>query len=269
MKMRTLYNEPNNYWNTPQALWLGEWVKDVKATVDAAVTAAGTTQMRVFVAYNIPQRDCGSYSSGGAIDTVSYWTFIGQIAAGLKGRLAIVVLEPDSTALVDCLDEAALTKRLAMLSAAVDTLTAAGARVYIDAGSYNWIPAKTIAPRLIAAGVARARGFALNVSDSELTINGSKFAEELRAEIKAATGVGTSKYVIDVSRNGAGAPPGGEWCNPPSLRLGIQPTLVTGIPNCDGLLWIKRPGESDGLCNGGPEAGKWFQAGADLLALKP
>jgi endoglucanase len=41
------------------------------------------------------------------------------------------------------------------------------------------------------------------------------------------------------------------------------------------LLWIKRPGESDGTCNGGPSSGKWWpeyalglaQLATTLLAL--
>jgi len=34
----------------------------------------------------------------------------------------------------------------------------------------------------------------------------------------------------------------------------------------DAYLWIKRPGESDGTCNGGPAAGGWWIAGALELA---
>ncbi|MGW5026607.1 glycoside hydrolase family 6 protein, partial [Streptomyces albidoflavus] len=36
------------------------------------------------------------------------------------------------------------------------------------------------------------------------------------------------------------------------------PTTRTGDPLLDAYLWIKRPGESDGSCRGGPSAGTWW-----------
>ncbi|WP_308315833.1 glycoside hydrolase family 6 protein [Streptomyces sp. CC228A] len=39
-----------------------------------------------------------------------------------------------------------------------------------------------------------------------------------------------------------------EWCNPPDRGLGARPTTRTGEPLHDARLWIKIPGESDGLC---------------------
>ena len=40
----------------------------------------------------------------------------------------------------------------------------------------------------------------------------------------------------------------------------------TADPLVDAYMWIKRPGESDGTCRGGPEAGEWFQKYALELA---
>jgi hypothetical protein len=74
-------------------------------------------------------------------------------------------------------------------------------------------------------------------------------------ELSAQTGGG--HFVVDTARNGAGAPPGGAWCNPPGRRLGERPRHVAD-PVLDAFLWLKRPGESDGLCNGGPAAGQWW-----------
>ena len=63
-------------------------------------------------------------------------------------------------------------------------------------------------------------------------------------------------FVIDTSRNGQGpwTPPphpagdAQDWCNPPDRGLGVLPTANTGLPLLDAYLWIKIPGESDGLC---------------------
>ncbi|CAM5532402.1 glycoside hydrolase family 6 protein [Streptomyces hirsutus] len=34
----------------------------------------------------------------------------------------------------------------------------------------------------------------------------------------------------------------------------------------DAYLWVKRPGESDGECKGGPKAGEWWEDYAVKLA---
>ncbi|MDK2761925.1 MAG: glycoside hydrolase family 6 protein [Sphingopyxis sp.] len=92
--------------------------------------------------------------------------------------------------------------------------------------------------------------------------------------------------VIDTSRNGQGSwkPQAGKyrdaevWCNPPGRGLGRLPSLDSGNPYVDALLWIKVPGESDGECHRGtagpadpergvkaPPAGQWFAAQAREL----
>ena len=56
------------------------------------------------------------------------------------------------------------------------------------------------------------------------------------------------------------------WCNPPGRALGSPPTARHGDPLIDAYLWIKKPGESDGECNGGPKAGDFWQERALELA---
>ncbi len=235
----------------PTATWLGDWDEDVAHTVDSAINE-GADQLRVFVVYNIPDRDCGFYSSGGAADADSYAAFIDDVARGLDGRLAVVILEPDGLALTTCLDDAGAIERQEMLAAAVDTLTAAGARVYIDAGDSAWISATEMAARLVAAGIHHAAGFALNVAHTESTPDTIGYADEVRAIL------GDVHYVADTGRNGIGPDEEHTWCNPLGRVVGINPTLITGVPGLDAMLWIKPPGESDGDCNGGPSAGTWW-----------
>jgi endoglucanase len=236
----------------PTATWVGDWDADVARTVDNAVNAAGD-DLRVFVVYNIPNRDCGFWSSGGAADADSYAAFIDDVARGLDGRLAVVVLEPDALALTTCLSAAQAVERQEMIAAAVDTLTAAGARVYIDAGDSAWISATEMAARLIAGGVHNAAGFALNVAHTESTPDTIGYADELRAILGE-----TVHYVADTGRNGIGPDEEHTWCNPLGRAVGTNPTLITGVVGLDAMLWIKPPGESDGDCNGGPSAGAWW-----------
>ncbi len=135
----------------------------------------------------------------------------------------------------------------------MDVLDRAGVTVYLDAGNATWHSAAETATRLRAAGVDRARGFALNVSNFDETADERGYG----AAVSAALG-GTSHFVIDTSRNGLGPAPGNIWCNPPGRALGVRPTGDTGDPFVDAYLWIKIPGESDGTCNGGPTAGQWW-----------
>src|SRR4051812_47337568 len=114
--------------NRPVARWLGGWVGNIGSEVQSAVsTITGSGALPVFVAYNIPGRDCGSYSAGGANGSDAYRKWIRDFANGLKGRQAIVILEPDALPGITCLSAAGQTDRLSLLRDAVHTLKAQGA----------------------------------------------------------------------------------------------------------------------------------------------
>lgn len=231
----------------PQAFWINEWAGNPRNAVKKIVSQVGRADaLPVLVAYNIPNRDCGSHSAGGARDGAAYQRWIREFAAGLSGRKSVVVVEPDALA-GKCADGA----RSELLRDAVQVLKAAGAAVYLDAGNPNWIAAKVMSERLKQAGVAQADGFALNVS------NFYRNAENIAYGEQVSRLIGGKHFIIDTSRNGNGSA-NGAWCNPRGSALGSAPTAQTGHPLVDAFLWIKRPGESDGRCNGGPNAGKWW-----------
>lgn len=238
----------------PQAVWINgdETGAALRASLSAhRDRAAAANQRLVVVTYAIPFRDCGSYSAGG-LSASQYAGWNATIADTLRGSGAIVIVEPDALAGVTvpaCASVA--SSRPALLKNAVETLAAAGLNVYIDAGHSNWVPAATMASLLRQAGVASARGFATNVSNFRTTASEKAWAADVSGRL------GGARYVIDVSRNGNG--PNSEWCNPLGRALGQNPTLSTGSGALDGLLWVKRPGESDGTCNGGPGAGQWWE----------
>ncbi|MCX5039010.1 MULTISPECIES: glycoside hydrolase family 6 protein [Streptomyces] len=239
----------------PAAVWFAD---HTPATITArvrAVTAAGAAQGRVpvLVPYAIPDRDCGGHSEGGAPDLDAYDAWIDRFAAGLGPGEVIVVLEPDSVAQSECLSAGDRADRFASLARAGRVLKDAGSRtrVYYDAGHSGWhAPAKQ-AGWLEQAGAASADssdGVFSNVSNFHAT------ADEIaydRAVLDALGGPATLGAVIDTSRNGNGAPPDGEWCDPAGRRVGRAPTLSTGMGRIDAYLWVKLPGESDG-CKGEP-----------------
>jgi len=228
----------------------------VKQQADGANAAAKTA---VMVAYNIPNRDCGSYSAGGA-QASSYQQWIDAFASGIGSAKAIVILEPDAIAQTDCLSEAQRTERYSLLSAAVKRLKKApNTKVYIDAGHANWLAAAEAARRLQASGVADADGFSLNVSNFIADDVSITYGQNIRAIV-------AKNFVIDSSRNGNGPSSGNEWCNPSGRAIGRTPTMPTPTPGLDALIWIKLPGESDGSCNGGPAAGQFSRSIALELA---
>ncbi len=248
----------------PSARWIGDWNVNVQADVDAAVTTiARTGALPVFVAYNIPQRDCGGYSGGTTTTIDAYKAWIAAFANGVGSRRAAVVLEPDALAGMDCLSAADQQTRLSLLSFAVQTLTAKGSiAVYLDAGHPRWQSAPTMASRLVSAGVAMAQGFSLNVSNFLSTRDNVDYGTQISSL------VGGKHFVIDTGRNGLGPTADYQWCNPAGRALGTRPTTQTGNALVDAFLWIKTPGESDGVCNGAPSAGTWMPEYALGLAQR-
>jgi len=234
---------------TPNAKWLGGWSGNVQETVEKAMSAAKAQgQTPIFIAYNIPGRDCGGYSAGGTSD---YTNWIGSLARGIGSASAVVVLEPDALAGITCLSQGDQQKRLELLSGAVSVLKAnTNTKVYLDAGHTGWVAADIMANRLQKANIARADGFALNVSNFNTTSDETQYGAQISSK------VGGKHFVIDTSRNGSGS--NGEWCNPWGRTIGLKPTTNTGNNLIDAYLWLKTPGESDGNCNGGPSAGVWW-----------
>ena len=229
----------------PQALWFtGGSPKQVRKDVDRTVDAATRAQaIPVLVAYNVPGRDCGGYSAGGAKD---YARWIDGFADGIHGRRAVVVLEPDALA-SGCVRLEHIRRAVKRLDRLPDTA------LYVDAGHSRWQPARTMKRRLKKVG---ARAAALNVSNFRATDEVIAYGTKLGIH-----------FVIDTSRNGRG-PKGTQWCNPPGRALGALPTTETGNPLVDAFLWIKTPGESDGECRDGPPAGHWWPRYALGLARR-
>ncbi|SDT70644.1 glycoside hydrolase family 6 protein [Actinoplanes derwentensis] len=255
--MRKIADQPAAIWFTDARAGFADRAR----TVVARANKAG--KLPVLALYFIPGRDCRGYSAGGARTARAYRNWVSSIAGALRGRRALVILEPDAAAdsVGGCLNEKDTATRLALLAYAVDTLRAhPGVAVYLDAGHPGWHSAARIAPALRRAGATRARGFSLNVANFQTTDANLRYGVELSRLLAG------KHFVVDTSRNGNGPAPGQSWCNPPGRLLGQAPTLRTGQALTDGYLWIKRPGESDGACGkGAPVAGQWYPAYARSL----
>ncbi|AOR37491.1 endoglucanase [Streptomyces fodineus] len=234
----------------PTAVWFTDPDPDTIAARVRAVTTGAAVRgaVPVLVPYAIPDRDCGGASRGGAPGLAAYDAWIDAFARGLGSGEVIVILEPDSIAQSGCLTPAGRAARFASLARAGRVLKSAypRARVYFDAGHSGWNPPGEQAALLRQAGAAGSDGVFSNVSNFRTT------ADEIaydRRVLDALGGPSSLGAVIDTSRNGNGAPPDGQWCDPAGRRIGRAPTLDTGEARIDAYLWVKPPGESDG-CRG-------------------
>lgn len=247
--------QPTAYWLTPEQDPIGT----VGGTV-LSLISQGRDQKRAvaMVVYGLPDRDCGNHSAGG-LSAADYPRWVREIGSALKtapDTQKIIVLEPDSIALTsECGD---VPSRAAYLSAAVDALRSTNTWIYIDGGHSAWHSPDEMAGLIRQMGIIdRVRGVATNVSNYQSTYDEFAYAHALSERLNG------THAIIDTSRNGA-ATAGSTWCNPSGQRVGdAGGTFGDGV--IDTNLWIKPPGESDGTCNGGPVAGRWWPQGAEEL----
>lgn len=235
----------------PRAVWIGFWNTDPGSTVRSVLEqSASQKTVPVIVAYNVPSFSCEAYLQNPKVVSIAYLKWMINFAAGIGTSTAVIIVEPDALAGRDCLKG----KRNNLIKQSVVILKKnPNAIVYIDAGHGTWNTIDEMSLKLTNAGIDQANGFALNVSNFQFNSVTIPYGTELSARVK------NKHFVIDTSRNGEVPPPlNYEWCNPPGRALGETPTTVTNYALVDAFLWIKQPGESDGTCNGGPDAGIWW-----------
>ncbi|MPZ84107.1 MAG: endoglucanase [Actinophytocola sp.] len=233
--------------SVPQARWFTTTNTDaVRSQVDSLVSAAAAADsVPILVVYNIPNRDCGGASGGGAPSHEAYRAWVDEVAAGLAGRAAYVVLEPDVLPLMtNCQSPEEQARTTSSMAYAGKRLKAgsAQAKVFFDIGHSAWLTPDEAATRLAAADVVNsADGISTNVSNYRDTTAEVSFAKAVLTDV----GDPRLSAVIDTSRNGNG-PAGGEWCDPPGRAIGTPSTTQTGDAKIAAFLWVKLPGEADG-----------------------
>jgi endoglucanase len=203
---------------TPQAVWFTAGTpesieQDVRQTMRRA---AAQHSIPVLVAYNIPFRDCAQFSAGGATSVEEYRRWIDGFAAGIGNGTAAVILEPDGLGIIPHYDPygsadgssalewcqpaeanpaTAAAERFAMLNYAVDTLKARpNVGVFLDGTHSGWLGVGDAAHRLVQAGVQRADGFFLNVSNYQFTSNLTQYGTWISSCIAYATAVNPGDF---------------------------------------------------------------------------
>ncbi|GAA2691513.1 MULTISPECIES: glycoside hydrolase family 6 protein [Actinosynnema] len=251
--------------SVPQAKWFTTTnTSTVRSEVSAFVGAAASAgKIPIMVVYNIPNRDCGGASGGGAPSHQAYRAWVDEVAAGLGGRPASIILEPDVLPIMsNCQSADQQNQTKASMSYAGRKLKSGSgqAKVYFDIGNSDWLAPAEAANRLRGADVSGSSdGIASNVSNYRTTPAEVSYTKA----ILNALGDGRLKAVIDTSRNGNG-PLGSEWCDPPGRAIGTPSTKSTGDSQIDAFLWVKIVGEADGCIAG---AGQFVPQRAYDLAV--
>jgi endoglucanase len=167
----------------PKAVWVTKGTpSDARAAVSDTIRRARLQRaVPVLVAYNVPGRDCGGLSAGGALTTAEYKAWVDGFASGIGANRAIVILEPDGLGLLpsNCGAGYPFTdaQRYEELNYAVDRLgQGAKTSVYLDGTHSAWLGVGDISLRLATAGVQRATGFFTNVSNYRLLDYERKYA---------------------------------------------------------------------------------------------
>ncbi len=246
----------------PQGVWVSgrdpAWeVSRAKHIVEKAKQQG---KIPLFVIYDGPEHSKATWRHVGTGKAYEEW--MGIFASALGASSAWIVFEPDALLLAPAYSEEDRAMRLEELKNGVRILKEQNplARVYIDAGHHQWKGAAFVVSLLRQAGIELADGFALNVSNHQTV------SEEIAYGVQIATLIGNTHFIIDTGQAGKKVE-GKEWCNAPGRALGQIPTTDTGNALVAAFVWAKPPGESDGICNGGPPPGKfWLEYALQLIA---
>ena len=209
----------------PSAVWL-----DGETQAEAARGAAGARQANaevarqirqtlvaarfersvpVFVAYNIPGRDCSQYSAGGAPSDAAYEAWIDAIRNALGNAQAVVILEPDALANLPgycgssynaSFPNITNTTRIEDVAYGVQTLESdPNISVYLDGGHSAWQAVGNIAQVLVAADVQQAQGVFFDVSNYQYATNSAFYGTWVSSCIAFATQVSAETQATALS----------------------------------------------------------------------
>jgi endoglucanase len=256
----------------PRMTWFGSWISDGSAEATAQKYIQDQTHGNPNVLAQIaifrldPWEDAACSRAPSAAEQRSYRNWIGGFAAGIGSSRVALVLQPDLPFAL------CAANRGNVLSLVRDAAQVFGAlphtSVYVDVGAGDWPTLKQAVSLLRSAGVAYARGFALNATHYDSNANEVKFGGQVSAAL-ARVGLPGKHFVINTAENGV---PWKYWqyrgnqSNPrvchvkpdwPCMTLGVPPTTSvtkylsgaakrTAANVCDAFLWIGRPWLKDG-----------------------
>ncbi|MBC7514016.1 MAG: glycoside hydrolase family 6 protein [Herminiimonas sp.] len=236
---------------TPVAKWVNGDPNDGQAIQQYMDGAEAAGKKGLIAMYDIPGRDMGNYSAGGASGNGDYLAKVDAVAKGIGNRKADVILEPDALMDSTRMGPEVGSARRQLMSQAVDRLTAQpNTTVSIAAGSPGYASPSQVADLLIESGIGKARNFSVGesgfIAPEKLMAYGDSIVSEL-----AKRGVTGVHYSVETARNGVETHGEGSaaWAEADGAASGIRPTSDQAIiknPNVSSFNWVKVPWQADG-----------------------
>jgi endoglucanase len=247
----------------PRFRWFGAWIPtmDQGGTRGARSTAANyiaqvtggdpdvAVGIGIFRLQPFEHEACTRLPT--AAEIADYKAWIGEFAAGIGSARVALLLQPDMPFTL-CLPHHSPID-LQLIDWTIQRFSALRhSTVYVDAGAADWETPATMASMLKRAGIARARGFALNLTHYDSTERQVAYGKKILKAL-ARRGVRNSHFVVNTAQNGRPFTTQAHKrefklayvCATRSSRacvtLGQPPTTNTGIPAVDGYLWLGRP----------------------------
>ena len=258
----------------PKAKWFGKWIPNDQITTKVRQYVANATggdpetlvQMTMFRMAPWEHDACRRLPT--LAEQTSFRQWVRRAATGIGDAHVALILQPDGPFALCAPGGSQLPSRL--IAYAAKTFSAlVNTSVDIDGGASDWPKDRPeeSARFLMPAGIAYARGFALNSTHYASTADQIAFGTRLVAEL-AARGAPDKHFVINTSSNGqpfdfgqarGSHPDNAKVCATRTevrcVTLGIPPTDDVAAPawglseanrararaHVDGYLWVGRP----------------------------
>jgi endoglucanase len=262
----------------PKAHWFGRFTRpDMQGKVRNYLNCVqkfqpGATPLLIVMRHQ--GKECSPhYTAGGVAEDNLSKKWYRDFAEAVGNSRVVIGFEPDSIGTISCLAKSRRQARRDLLRYGVDTLSKLpNATIYLEGTASDWKSPAYTAKLLRYVGIAKVRGFMLNVTHHDWTASNIAYGR------KVSRRVGGKPFVISTSYNGRGPVhyklgKAGRYrrvnvyCNPRFRGLGPRPNTNTGVAGVDGYLYLNRPGVSGaGTCNGGFKAGEWWADRALMYA---
>jgi endoglucanase len=210
------------------------------------------------------------YTAGGVAEDRATMRWYEDFARAVGNARVIIAYEPDSIGTISCLARSRRAARKRVLRYGVDVLSKLpNATIYLEGTASDWKSPAYTAKLLRYLGISKVRGFMVNVTHFDWTINNIRYGN------KVSRRLGGKPFVVSTSYNGRGPVHFraknrrviNVFCNVRYRGLGPAPTTNTGYAKVDAFLWLNRPGISGaGRCNGAPKDGQWWPARGLMFA---
>jgi endoglucanase len=261
----------------PRVHWFGAWVKDsqihqvMRDFIHDTVRGRRNVLVQMAIFRMVSWEHSACSHTWTSAQRASYRRWVDRAASAVGRTHAAVIMQPDLP-FAECIRPSNRKVALSLIRYGVQRFSRQpNTSVYLDAGASDWLGISKLIKLLEAAGIRRARGFALNATHYDSTVHNIGFGHRLLGLLRRSH-IYNKHFVISTAQNGH--PFTAQWyhgpdfnraaaCRSPSGRrctaLGIPPTAdvadaswhlprwARGVArrHVDGYLWIGRPWTND------------------------